>query len=162
MPGWGWRHQRHRGHKLKVNFWSHPQLLNPSVWLWGQSLYICISTHSLYPSTLCCHPLHHASLCLLLPPSCPTKFLREGFLLPSTLPEGSRLSPYQVLLVAKSRDFSSDPIPLDLSEAVPQGAACPLFSRARAGLVGQTGHCCSARPAQPAGTWAQPHSCHMG
>lgn len=93
MPGWGWRHQSHRGHKLKVNFWSHPQRLNPSVWLWGQGLYICISTHSLPPSTLCCYPLHHASLCLLLPPSCPTKFLREAFLLPSTLPEDLGLVP---------------------------------------------------------------------
>lgn len=84
MPGWGWQHQPPRA-QIKGKFWSHPPLLNPSLWVWGQGIRICTSTQWLSPSTL------HRSLCLLLPPLCPSSLLWGGLLtpaFPSTLPGG--------------------------------------------------------------------------
>ena len=73
--------------------------------------------------------------------------------------QGVGLGPRHVLLLVKSRDFSSDPIPLGPSGAIPQETPLPLSSGTRTGprggrlvtvLLGQA--CTEA--------WARPHSCH--
>lgn len=83
MPGWGQQYQSHQGHELKVNFWSHTQLVNLGA---GPRTRICTSPQSFSPSTLCCYPARHPGPCLLLPPSCPANSSRQGFFLPSLPP----------------------------------------------------------------------------
>lgn len=158
MPGWGWRHQSHRGHKSKVNFWSHRQLLHPSVWVWGQGLYICISALSVSPNTVCCRPLYDASLCLLLPPSCPARLLTEGFLpaaLPPTLPGDLGLAPTKFSLLNPETSLLTQSHWI-APEAVPQET--PLQDQGWPHWADWSLLLSQAC----AGTWTQLRSCCMG
>lgn len=66
--------------------------------------------------------------------------------------QGVGLGPRHVLLVVKSRDFSSNPIPLGPSGAIPQETPLPLSSGTGLALGGADwSPCCSARPAQKRG-----------
>lgn len=100
MPGWGWQHQSHQGHKLKVNFCSHPHLQNLGGGQ-GQGLYIY--SYSLSPPAPSSATLSIMRACAC---SCPLHVLpdssREGFLLPalpSTLPGAGGLAPTKFSLL---------------------------------------------------------------